>query len=147
MKKVALITGGSSGIGLGMAREFAAAGYELVINGLEENGDDIAKKLSKEFNTKVVFSPANLLKPEAIEEMMKMVETTFGRLDVLINNAGMQYVAPIDEFPVKRWDMIIGLNLTAGFHTSRLAWPMMKKQKFGRIINLTSAACLASLRV
>lgn len=141
-QKVALVTGGSSGIGLGIATEFAKAGYKLVINGLEKNGNEIAANLAKTYNTEVLFSPANLMKVEEIEQLMQLPETKFGRLDVLVNNAGMQFVAPIDEFPVQRWDMIIALNLTASFHTSRLAWKGMKERKFGRIINITSAHSL-----
>ncbi len=137
--KTALITGSSSGIGLGIARVFAAAGYQICFNGLESNGAEIAAEVGKEFGVKTIFSPANLLKPEAIKEMVALAQNELGPIDVLINNAGVQYVAPIDEFPEAKWDLIIGVNMTAVFHTSKAVWPQMKERKFGRIINITSA--------
>ena len=86
-----------------------------------------------------MFSGANLLKPEAIDEMIKSAEDTLGKVDVLVNNAGVQYVAPIDEFPVDKWNLIIGVNMSAAFHTSKAVWAGMKARGFGRIINITSA--------
>jgi 3-hydroxybutyrate dehydrogenase len=138
-KRTALITGSSSGIGLGIARAFAKAGYNLVFNGLEENGDEIAQSVAKEFGIEAFFSSANLLKPELIQEMVKEAEERFGSVDVLINNAGVQFVSPIEEFPEGRWDLIIGVNLSAAFHTSKAVWPGMKERGFGRIINIASA--------
>jgi len=138
-KQVALITGGSSGIGLGIAQEFAKAGYDLLLNGLEENGDEIANELSGQYGTAVRFSPTNLTDAAAIRKMVQQAETDFGRLDVLINNAGVQHVAPIEEFPEAKWDLILAVNLTAAFHTSKAVWPGMKARGFGRIINIASA--------
>ena len=139
MSKVVLITGSTSGIGLGIAREFAKAGYNIALNGLEKNGAEIAEALGKEFGVRTLFSDANLLQPESIEAFVKRTETKLGSVDVLVNNAGMQFVAPIDEFPVAKWDMILALNLTAAFHTTRLVLPGMKAKQWGRIINIASA--------
>lgn len=139
MKKTALITGSTSGIGLGIAREFARAGYAIALNGLETNGAEIASTVTSEFGVQTFFSDANLLQPEAIENFIRSAEKELGTIDILVNNAGMQYVAPIDEFPVQKWDMILGLNLTAAFHTTRLVLPGMRKRGWGRIINIASA--------
>ncbi|MEM6262177.1 MAG: 3-hydroxybutyrate dehydrogenase [Bacteroidota bacterium] len=135
----ALITGGSSGIGLGIAHEFAAAGYNLVLNGLEENGDEIAAEVGEKYGVKALFSNANLLDPAKIKGLAVFAEENFGTVEVVVNNAGVQYVAPIDEFPQKRWEMILGLNLSAAFYLVQALWPGMKKNNFGRIINIASA--------
>ncbi len=138
--KTALITGSTSGIGLGMAKRFAANGAHIVLNGF---GDDAAitaiqRDIEAE-GVRCLYNGADLTKPEAIEAMMAEVETEFGGLDVLVNNAGIQHVAPVDEFPVAKWDALIAIVLTATFHTTRLAVPMMKKAGWGRIINIASA--------
>ncbi len=140
--KTVLITGSTSGIGLGMARVFAEAGYNIMFNGLESNGNEIATNIGKEFNINVRFSPANLLNINEIQSMVQEAEAAFNTVDVLINNAGIQYVAPIDEFPAAKWDAIIGINLSAAFHLSKAVWSGMKTKQFGRIINLTSAHAL-----
>lgn len=137
--KSAVITGSTSGIGLGLARGFAEAGYQIMFNGLEENGGEIAAAIGEEFGVKTVFSGANMLEPEQIQEMVKQADVEFGGVDVLINNAGVQYVAPIEEFPESRWDLIIGVNMSSAFHTSKAVWKGMKERGFGRIINITSA--------
>jgi 3-hydroxybutyrate dehydrogenase len=139
MSKNAIITGSTSGIGLGIARKFAEAGYNICFNGLEANGAEIAEKVGEEFGVTTMFSAANMLNPDDINEMVKIAEGAFGSIDVLINNAGVQYVAPIDEFPAAKWDLIIGVNMSAAFHTSKAVWAGMKARKFGRIINITSA--------
>ena len=138
MPKTAIITGSTSGIGLGLAQAFAANGYNLVFNGLEKNGAEIAAEVAKENGIEAFFSPANMLKPEMVREMVTLAEARFGQVDVLINNAGVQHVAPIDEFPEAKWDLIIGVNLSSAFHTSKAVWPGMKKRGFGRIINIAS---------
>ncbi len=138
MAKRATITGSTSGIGLGLAQSFAAKGYNIVFNGLEENGAEISAGLAKEYGIEAFFSPANMLKPEQIREMAAQAEARFGQVDVLINNAGVQHVAPIEEFPEAKWDLIIGVNLSSAFHTSKAVWPGMKKRGFGRIINIAS---------
>jgi len=139
MSKTALITGSTSGIGLGIAKAFAAQGYNIAFNGLETNGAEIAQQVADEFKIQHTFSPANLMQPDAIREMVADAIKTFGAIDVLVNNAGIQYVAPIDEFPEAKWDAIIAVNLTAAFHVTKAAWSSMKAQNFGRIINIASA--------
>ncbi|TAF67278.1 MAG: 3-hydroxybutyrate dehydrogenase [Cytophagales bacterium] len=138
-QKNIIITGSTSGIGLGIAREFAKAGYHLMLNGLEANGAEIAEALGKEFGVKTLFSPANMLKPEEIQAMVQTVEEQWGGVGVLINNAGVQYVSPVEDFPESKWDLIIGVNLSSAFHTSKAVWKGMKERNFGRIINITSA--------
>ncbi len=139
MAKTILITGSTSGIGLGIAKVFAAQGYNIAFNGLETNGAEIAQQVADEFKIQHTFSPANLMQPEAIRDMVAAAIKTFGAIDVLVNNAGIQYVAPIDEFPEAKWDAIIAVNLTAAFHVTKAAWGSMKEHKFGRIINIASA--------
>lgn len=134
--KRALITGSTSGIGLAIARALRAEGAEIVLNGFGDE-DEIAK-LTEELGAQ--HSAANLLNVEAIEGMM----AEFGPVDILVNNAGMQHVSPVEEFPVNKWDAVIGLNLTAPFHTTRLAVPAMKEKGWGRIINTASAHSLTA---
>jgi 3-hydroxybutyrate dehydrogenase len=138
MAKLAVITGSTSGIGLGIATEFAKAGYNIAFNGLEKNGEEIATEIGKKYNVKTVFSPANMLNPDEIASFIQLAET-LGHIDVLVNNAGIQHVAPIEEFPAEKWNSIIGINLNSAFHTSKLVWKGMKERKFGRIINIASA--------
>jgi len=139
MNKTVLITGSTSGIGLGIAREFAKAGYAVSFNGLEKNGNEIAAKIGREFNVKTFFSGANLLNADEIKMFIEQTENELGPIDVLVNNAGMQFVAPIEEFPTAKWDAIIGLNLTAAFHTTHHVLGGMKKRGWGRVINIASA--------
>ena len=139
MSKTILITGSTSGIGLGIAKAFAAQGYNVAFNGLEPNGAEIAQQVADEFKIQHTFSPANLMHPAEIRTMVADAITTFGGLDVLVNNAGIQFVSPIDAFPEDKWDAIIAVNLTAAFHVTKAAWPAMKANKFGRIINIASA--------
>ncbi|HQE12808.1 MAG TPA: 3-hydroxybutyrate dehydrogenase [Flavipsychrobacter sp.] len=139
MSKTVLITGSTSGIGLGIAKAYAAQGYNIVFNGLEPDGAAIAQRVADEFKIQHVFSPANMLDVKAIQEMVQTATSKFGCIDVLINNAGIQFVAPIEEFPEAKWDAIIGINLSAAFHTSKAVWAAMKQQQFGRIINISSA--------
>ena len=140
-KGVALITGATSGIGLGMARSFAAQGYDLAINGFGDSIeiDRICRKLETDHQVKVLYSSADMTKVSEIETFVSDTITTFGRLDVVVNNAGVQYVSPVDEFPTDKWDLVISVNLTAAFHTTRLSLPEMRKQGRGRIINVASA--------
>ena len=133
--KTALITGSTSGIGLGIAREFAKTKqYNIIFNGLETNGQEIADAVGKEFGIGVMFSNANMLKPEDLKKMVNDGITKFGQIDILINNAGIQHVSPIEDFPEEKWDAIIGINLTSAFHLTKAVWKGMKERKFGRII-------------
>lgn len=144
--KTALVTGSTSGIGLAYAKALAAEGANLVINGFGD-ADAIEKErlgLEKLSSAKAIYSDADMTKVDAIEAMMKTVADTFGGVDILINNAGVQHVAPVEEFPVDKWNLIIALNLTSAFHTVRLATPYMKSKKWGRIIGTASAHSLVA---
>jgi 3-hydroxybutyrate dehydrogenase len=129
MSKVALITGSTSGIGAGIAESFARAGYHIVLNGF---GDpvDIQKQqnfLKEKYRSDSFYSPCDLSKSDQIIEMIRNTKERFGRLDVLVNNAGIQYTEKIEDFPPEKWDAIIAINLTSAFHTIRLALPIMKE--------------------
>ena len=139
--KVSLVTGSTSGIGLGIARALAAAGSQIVLNGFGK-ADEIARvraELTAEFNVDVSYSGADMSKPASIREMIEQTLDTTGRLDVLVNNAGIQHVAPLQDFPPEKWDAILAINLSSAFHTTRLALPSMLLNKWGRIINIASA--------
>jgi 3-hydroxybutyrate dehydrogenase len=144
--KTAVVTGSTSGIGLAIARAMAGDGANVVINGF---GDKAAIEkertgIEKEFSVKALYSPADMTKPAEIADMIRTAEKTFGSVDVLVNNAGIQHVAPIEEFPIEKWDAIIGINLSAAFHAIRAAVPGMKTRKWGRIINTASAHSLVA---
>ncbi len=144
--KTALVTGSTSGIGLGIAKALAEQGADIVLSGLASDDEVAALKseLSETYGVKIGFSGANLTDPDAIEGMMGYVARDFGGADILVNNAGVQHVAPIEEFPVARWDLIISLNLSAAFHTTRMAITGMKDKGWGRIINTASAHALVA---
>jgi 3-hydroxybutyrate dehydrogenase len=139
--KTALVTGSTSGIGLATARALAADGANIVINGFGDKAAIEAERagLEKDFGIKAIYSPADMSKPAEIAEMIATAEKTFGSLDVLVNNAGIQHVANIEDFPVEKWDAVIAINLSSAFHGIRAAMPGMKKRKWGRIINIASA--------
>ncbi|HEX3440320.1 MAG TPA: 3-hydroxybutyrate dehydrogenase [Pseudolabrys sp.] len=139
--KTALVTGSTSGIGLATARALAQDGANLMINGF---GDKAAiekerASLEKDFGIKALYSPADMSKPAEIAEMIRATEKEFGSLDVLVNNAGIQYVANVEDFPPEKWDAVIAINLSSAFHTTHAALPGMKQRKWGRIINIASA--------
>ena len=139
--KVSLVTGSTSGIGLGIARALAQAGSAVVLNGFGA-APEIARtrdEISADYGVTVSYSSADMTRPEAIAAMIATTLSEHGRLDVLVNNAGIQHVAPLDRFPVEKWDTILSINLSSAFHTMRLALPAMRQNKFGRIINIASA--------
>lgn len=138
--KTAIVTGSSSGIGLGIAESFAKAGVNVMMNGIEpaeQVAEDVARL--EGYGPKVVYSPANMMKPDEVRNMVALAEKTFDQVDILVNNAGIQFVAPIDEFPDEKWDAIMAINLSAAFHTIKAALPGMKTRGWGRIINIASA--------
>jgi 3-hydroxybutyrate dehydrogenase len=144
--KTALVTGSTSGIGLAVARALAAEGANVTINGFGDKAaiEQERSGIEKEYAVKALYSPADMTKPAEIAEMVRTTAQTFGSLDVLVNNAGIQHVAPIEEFPVEKWDQIIAINLSSAFHTIRAALPGMKARKWGRIINTASAHSLVA---
>jgi 3-hydroxybutyrate dehydrogenase len=142
----AIVTGSTSGIGLGIARALAAQGMNVMLNGFGEP-DAIEKErkaIVDEFHVKALYSPADMTKPAEIVDMVKTAEAQLGNLEVLVNNAGIQFVAPIEDFPPEKWDQIIAINLSAAFHAIRSAVPLMKSRKSGRIINIASAHAIVA---
>ncbi|MDM0013121.1 3-hydroxybutyrate dehydrogenase [Variovorax sp. J22P168] len=135
--KSALVTGSTSGIGLGIAKALAAQGANLVLNGFGDAG--AAKAEVEALGVAVEHHGADMSKPAEIEDMMRFAAERFGRIDVLVNNAGIQHVAKVEDFPTERWDAVIAINLTSAFHTTRLAVPAMREANWGRIINIASA--------
>lgn len=139
--RTALITGSTSGIGLGMAQALAESGANIVLNGLGDLAEieSLRAEMAEQYGVKVIYDGANMLEPEEISNMVKTAEKKFGSVDILINNAGIQYVSAIEDFPEDKWQAIININLVSNFHTIKAALPAMKKQNWGRIINLASA--------
>ncbi|MEH6652109.1 MAG: 3-hydroxybutyrate dehydrogenase [Motiliproteus sp.] len=138
--KTALVTGSSSGIGLATATALAKQGIQVMLNGLEDQneGASIAAAIEKQFGTKARYCRADLSEPRQIEQLFKSMLLEFGGIDILVNNAGIQHTAPTVEFPIEKWDQLIAVNLSAAFHTSRLALPVMSRAGWGRIINIAS---------
>jgi 3-hydroxybutyrate dehydrogenase len=145
-RKTALVTGSTSGIGLGIATALAAGGANVILNGFGDANeiDKLRARLAADHAVEVRYDGADLSQQDAIERMMGGAIAEFGAIDILVNNAGIQFVAPIDEFPVAKWNAILALNLTASFHTIRLALPAMKAKKWGRIVNIASAHALVA---
>ena len=144
--KTALVTGSTSGIGLGIARLLAARGANIVLNGFGD-ADQIAQlrtEIAKAHGVNVMYDGADMSRADAIETMMARAIGEFGAVDLLINNAGIQHVAPVDSFPLDKWNAILAINLSAAFHTTRLALPAMKRNGFGRIVNVASAHALVA---
>ena len=144
--KTALITGSTSGIGAGIAEALAAQGVNIILNGFGDKADIESQRgsLAAEHGVEVLYDSSDLMQVDQIITMLDTAVAQFGAVDILVNNAGMQYVAPIDEFPVEKWNAIIALNLSAAFHTTRLALPAMKANQWGRIINIASAHALVA---
>ena len=138
--KTALITGSTSGIGLGIAQSLADSGVNIIMNGfgdaeeIERNRSDLEGR-----GVKVIYNGADMTKPNGISAMLSQAQDEFGGVDILINNAGIQFVSPVDEFPDEKWNAIIAINLSAAFHTMKHAIPQMKKNGWGRVINICSA--------
>jgi len=144
--KTALVTGSTSGIGLGIAKAFAGQGANIILNGFGDAKEieTLRDSIAADHGVQVRYDGADLSKQDEIETMMGKAIGEFGGIDILVNNAGIQYVAPVDEFPVEKWNAIIAINLTASFHTVRLALPRMKAKKWGRVINIASAHALVA---
>jgi 3-hydroxybutyrate dehydrogenase len=139
--KVAVVTGSTSGIGLAIAKAFAEQGCDIVLNGLGDAGEieRLRAGMERDHGVKVHYDGADLTRGEAVRQMVKDAAERFGRIDILVNNAGIQHTALIEDFPTERWDAIIALNLSAVFHGTAAALPYMKKQGWGRIVNIASA--------
>ncbi len=139
--KTALVTGSTSGIGQGILSAFAGAGCHIVMNGFgdEKEIETNRMRLQEEHGIRVLYSSADMSKPESIEAMVRQAETESGGIDILVNCAGIQFVSPVDEFPPDKWEAVIAINLSSAFYTIRGALPKMKEKKWGRIINIASA--------
>ena len=138
--KTALVTGSTSGIGLGIAKALARQGANIVLNGFGDVDGPRAEVLAagQAHAVRVDYHGADMSRATDIEDMMKFSAAQFGRVDILVNNAGIQHVASVQDFPAERWDAIIAINLTSAFHTTRLALPAMQAANWGRIINVAS---------
>jgi 3-hydroxybutyrate dehydrogenase len=144
--KTALVTGSTSGIGLGIARTLAAQGANVILNGFGDRAEieRLRAGLAETHGVEVRHDGADMARPEAIADMMGKALSEFGCIDLLVNNAGIQHVAPVDEFPVDKWYAILAVNLSSTFHTTRLALPAMKAKGWGRIVNIASAHALVA---
>ena len=138
--KVAIVTGSTSGIGLGIAKELARLGADLVLNGFGDAGEieAIRSGIEREQGVRAAYDGADMSKGDAVRGLVTATVERFGRLDILVNNAGIQFTAPVDEFPAAKWDAILAINLSAAFHGIATAIPQMKKQRWGRIVNIAS---------
>ena len=134
--KTALVTGSTSGIGLGIAKALAAQGANIVLNGFGDSEGPKAEVAA--LGVKVAYHGADMSKPAEIDDMVQFATKTFGGVDILVNNAGIQHVARIENFPIERWDAIIAINLSSAFHATRVALPGMLAKNWGRIINVAS---------
>lgn len=140
-KKVALITGSTSGIGLGIAQALANKGCNIIINGLcsKDEAEEIVKDLKSKYSVDVIFAPTNLADRQQIDNLVTIIDKKFSQLDILVNNAGIQHVSSLEEFSDDNWDKIIEINLNSAFRLIKRFLPYMKKNKWGRIINIASA--------
>lgn len=139
--KGAIVTGSTSGIGLGIARSLAGAGANILLNGFGDQNEikRLREELAAEFSVSVDYSAADVSKPEQVIAMVEATTARFGRVDILVNNAGIQHTAPVQEFPIERWDAVLAVNLSAAFHATRVALPQMLERNWGRVINIASA--------
>jgi 3-hydroxybutyrate dehydrogenase len=138
--KSVVVTGSTSGIGLGLARAFAREGCKVLLNGFgkKEEIAALVESIKGEFGVSCEHSPADMSQPAQVRDLIAQAERSFGSVDILVNNAGIQHVAPVDEFPEDKWNAIIAINLSANFHSIKAALPGMKKRGWGRIINIAS---------
>jgi len=139
--KTAVITGSNSGIGLGIAEELAKRGVSVVLNSFSDSDEDhaIAERIATETGSKAIYIQADMSDADACRTLVEKAHATMGSVDILINNAGIQHVAPIDEFPSGKWDAIIAINMSSAFHTTAAALPLMRKAGWGRVVNIASA--------
>jgi 3-hydroxybutyrate dehydrogenase len=139
--KAAIVTGSTSGIGLGIARALAAQGANIVLNGFGDKHviDELIADISAQHHIKVAYSDADMSKPDAVAAMVNACATQFGSVDILVNNAGIQHTAPVDEFPADKWEAVLAINLSSAFYGIRAALPHMKRENWGRIVNIASA--------
>ncbi len=139
--KNAIVTGSTSGIGLGIAEAFAGAGMNVMLNGFGDATEVEATRagLADEHDVQVAYNGADMTKPDEIAALVDQANAEFGQVDVVVNNAGIQHVTPVEEFPIEKWDAILAINLSSAFHTTRLTLAGMKQRGWGRIINLASA--------
>ena len=139
--KSAIITGSTSGIGKGIAEALASAGANVMLNGFGDAAEIERQRaaLASSAKVEVAYHPADMSKPADIRDMVATAQKTFGAVDVLVNNAGIQHVAPVEQFPEDRWDAVLAINLSSAFHTTKAALPGMRARKWGRIINIASA--------
>ncbi|HPE32519.1 MAG TPA: 3-hydroxybutyrate dehydrogenase [Parvularculaceae bacterium] len=137
----AIVTGSTSGIGLGVATAFAAEGMNVMLNGFGDKDEieTIRAGLEDKYGVKVGYHGADMTKPEEIRDMVSKAEAAFGQVDVLVNNAGIQFVSEVENFPEEKWNAIIAINLSSSFHATKAVFKGMKDRKFGRIINIASA--------
>ena len=136
----AIVTGSTSGIGLGIARSLGASGVHLMLNGFGDAAqiESLRAGLAREFGVKVIYSGADMTKPDQIRQMVQAAQEELGSVDILVNNAGIQHTAPIESFPVERWDAVLAINLSSVFHAVQAALPGMKARNRGRIVNIAS---------
>lgn len=146
MQKTAIVTGSTSGIGEAIARSLAQAGCKVMLNGFGSPDaiETLRREIATSSNREVAYSAADLTRPDDIEQLFEDTTSKLGPVDILVNNAGVQHVSPIESFPTAKWDQILALNLSAAFHTTRLAFPGMKSAGWGRIINIASAHALVA---
>jgi 3-hydroxybutyrate dehydrogenase len=143
--KTALITGSTSGIGLGIAKAMAEQGANIVLNGFGKSEDiEAARKSIESLGVKVIYNGADMTKPDQIAAMVEDAIKAFGSVDILVNNAGIQHVAAVESFPPEKWDAIIAIDLSSSFHTIRAAVPKMREKGWGRIVNIASIHALVA---
>jgi 3-hydroxybutyrate dehydrogenase len=140
-QKSAIVTGSTSGIGLGIARALAHNGADIMLNGFGDAAEIefIRAELQRQYGVKVRYSGADMSQPEQIRAMAQLAEAEFGKVDIIVNNAGIQHIAPVEEFADAKWDAVLAINLSSAFHLTKAVLPGMKARRFGRILNIASA--------